>query len=99
MSEVTVWLTIVHVFIDLYVGVSTEGKRPGTEELRLSSVGSQEMPHCSFCRNKDFESIFKLCGECEAIRFCSKICQRKHWKSHRVICKVISDLLANNVRK
>ena len=79
--------------------MSTEGKRPGTEELRPSSVSTQEMPHCSFCGNKDFESIFKLCGECEVVRYCSRICQRKHWASYKVLCKAISDLTVKQSKK
>ena len=77
----------------------TEGKRPGTEELRPLSVSTQEMPHCSICGNKDFESIFKLCGECEAVWYCSKIFQRKHWTSHQVISKAISDLIVKQSKK
>ena len=76
-----------------------KGKRPGTEGLRPSSGGTQEMPHCSLCENKDFESIFKPCEECEAVPYCSKICQRKHWASHKVICKAISDLTVKQSKK
>ena len=79
--------------------MSAERKRPGTEELRPWSVGSQEMSHCSFCGEKDFESIFKLSGECEAVRYCSKICQRKHWTSYKVICEAISDLTVEQSKK
>ena len=67
--------------------------------MRPSSVGTQEMPHCSFCENKDFESILKPFEECEAARYCSKICQRKHWASHKVICKAISDLQVKRSQK
>ena len=79
--------------------MSTEGKRPGTEELRPSSVGTEEMPDCSFCGNKYSESIFKLCGECEAVRYCYKICQRKHWTSHKGICEAIFELTVKQSKK
>ena len=67
--------------------------------MRPSSVGTQEMPHYSFGGNKDSESIFKLCWECEAVRCCSKICQRKHWTSHKVICKAMSDPTVKQSKK
>ena len=43
--------------------------------------------------------FFKLCGECEVVRYCSKICQRKHWASHKGICKTISDLQVKQSKK
>ena len=78
---------------------STERKQLRTEEPRPLSVNSQEMHHCSFCENKDFESVFKNCGECEAIRYCSKTYQRKHWASHEGISKAISDLQVKQSKK
>ena len=74
-------------------------KRAGSEELSPLSVSTQEIPHCAFCGNKDFESIFKLCGECEAVRYCSKICQRKHWVNHKGIRKAISGVQVKQSKK
>ena len=79
--------------------MSIEGERQGIVELRPSSVSTQEMPHCSFCGNKDFEFLSKFCWECEVGRYCSKICQRKHWASHKGICKTISDLRVKKSKK
>lgn len=79
--------------------MSIEGKRQGIVELRPSSVTTQEMPHCSFCGNKDFESLLKFCRESEVGRYCSKICQRKHWASQKGICQAISDLRVKQSKK
>ena len=76
-----------------------KGKWEGTEELRPSSVGNQEMPHCSFCGNKDFEFVFKLCVEYEVVRYCSKISQKKHWTSQKVVSNAISDLHVKQGKK
>jgi hypothetical protein len=28
-----------------------------------------------------------LCGGCMAVRYCSRECQKVHWKAHRKACK------------
>ena len=52
-----------------------------------------------FIETKTFNLFFKLCEECEAVRYCSKIGQRNHWASHKGICKVISDLQVKESKK
>ena len=51
-----------------------KGKGQG---LTPSSVGTQEMLHRLFCGNKDYESVFKLCGACEVVRYCCKVFQKE----------------------
>ena len=51
-----------------------KGKEQG---LTPSSVGTQEMLHCLFCGNKDYESVFKLSGACEVVRYCCKVFQKE----------------------
>ena len=70
-------------------------KKEMARELRPVSVDNQEM--CSYCGNKDFESDFKLFVE--VVNYCSKICQRKHWASHKDICDAISDLTVKRSKK
>lgn len=26
------------------------------------------------------------CGKCKSVAYCSELCQRKHWMSHRQVC-------------
>ena len=40
-----------------------------------------------------------LSGECEAVSYCSKICQRKRWTSQKGICKATSDLTVKQNKK
>lgn len=35
----------------------------------------------------------------EVVNYCSKICQRKHWASHKDICDAISDLTVKRSKK
>ncbi|CAO3636487.1 unnamed protein product [Cunninghamella blakesleeana] len=41
-----------------------------------------------FCENTEqSEGEFKKCGQCGRVSYCSRDCQRKHWKSgHKVVC-------------
>ncbi len=37
---------------------------------------------CAVCHG----TAGKKCGKCDTVRYCSRKCQRKHWKSHKKIC-------------
>jgi hypothetical protein len=39
------------------------------------------------------KSNFKLCAECQAVRYCSKACQVADWKEHKTVCKRLKLLL------
>ena len=43
---------------------------------------------CAFCQKKDYHySKMSLCGGCRCVFYCSKDCQRKHWRAnHRREC-------------
>jgi hypothetical protein len=28
-----------------------------------------------------------LCSGCMGVRYCSRVCQKKHWKQHKKVCK------------
>ena len=50
--------------------------------------------------------MFVICGKLShfsltlfAVRYCSKIWQKKHWASHKGICKAISDLTVKQSKK
>jgi hypothetical protein len=40
---------------------------------------------CGECKKKDHG--YKKCSACDVTRYCSKECQRKHWKNHKEQCK------------
>ncbi|KAF8842778.1 hypothetical protein BDN67DRAFT_965161 [Paxillus ammoniavirescens] len=61
------------------------------EPLIQSLVESQltEPPLCFVCR----KPASAKCSECKMVRYCSKECQRSHWKTHIPTCLLIRDPL------
>lgn len=49
----------------------------------------------TFCGNCELgataDKVFKRCGRCEALSYCSKECQIAHWKVHKLTCVQKSD--------
>ncbi|KAH8833159.1 hypothetical protein DL96DRAFT_1811681 [Flagelloscypha sp. PMI_526] len=43
-------------------------------------------PACNF--STDNKSIIRTCGGCRSSSYCSRECQKTHWPSHKVICKL-----------
>jgi len=41
---------------------------------------------CAFCQAKD---ATKRCSRCKSEWYCKRECQVKHWKDHKVFCKII----------
>ena len=42
--------------------------------------------------------MLKTCGKCGVVKYCSEMCQRRHYRSHKKICDAIF-LLSNKQRK
>merc|ERR1739848_318675 len=43
---------------------------------------------CDFCsKDPPPGSKFSRCSSCQSVRYCSRECQKKHWKTHKVDCK------------
>jgi hypothetical protein len=38
-------------------------------------------------RLKDIEKIFKKCGGCLKVVYCDAVCQKNHWKIHKLECR------------
>lgn len=48
------------------------------------------------CDALDTESeVFRRCGACRSVSYCSKSCQQRHWKfgGHAILCKAITQSL------
>lgn len=41
---------------------------------------------CSFCDKSEGGEKFKRCGKCHNVKYCGKVCQKKHWKFHKPYC-------------
>lgn len=50
----------------------------------MSSAGGSEV--CAKCGGAGKPKLL-LCGKCKEVRYCSAVCQRKHWDTHKVGCK------------
>jgi len=46
---------------------------------------------CGACESSDTSAY---CGRCKTVRYCSKACQRAHWKEHKLICAPASPSLS-----
>ncbi|OSX63103.1 hypothetical protein POSPLADRAFT_1181158 [Postia placenta MAD-698-R-SB12] len=56
----------------------------------LETVGRQPSAHrCFVCRGNGKPKIM-ACGRCNKVRYCSKACQKNHWREHKTQC-VTSD--------
>ena len=42
---------------------------------------------CASCMIKNEGGSFRKCGGCGYVRYCSRECQKKHWKEHKTYCK------------
>ena len=60
---------------------------PSDEEMGLTPIYSNAI--CATCgaANKGDGSKLDSCGGCGPRKYCSKQCQKKHWKFHKGICK------------
>ena len=47
------------------------------------------MEACSFCGEQEMDLL--RCGRCKSVFYCSKVCQKQHWKKgHKERCKAMS---------
>jgi hypothetical protein len=45
-------------------------------------------PKCELCRNTAKGEVkLKTCTACKSVKYCSRECQRAHWKVHKPACK------------
>eukprot|EP00984_Skeletonema_dohrnii_P001845 scaffold613_cov140-Skeletonema_dohrnii-CCMP3373.AAC.2 len=60
--------------------------------LSLYDDCDAEMFRCTYCgKNEPDDTEFSECSRCMAASYCSRDCQVKHWKQHKIRCKKFSD--------
>ena len=65
---------------------------PAGEELRQSLVSSLGKPqYCIYYQNRNL-NMLKTCEKCGVVKYCSKMSQRRHYRSHQKICDVMFHL-------
>ena len=52
---------------------------------------------CAFCHST--EPSCKKCGQCRFVGYCSKDCQRKHWRKHKPLCSAVSSRYSVTVKR
>jgi len=74
-----------------YINLTTDKLAKISDEkiwfaLRQSIV--TPMPRCGYCRKKEKnKNEFMICSRCKQVAYCSRECQKAHWKGHKNICK------------
>ena len=70
-----------------------EGKLDGvTDERQSVTFDANETSHCCNGCGQGASVDVKICSGCRAVKYCDGRCQRKHWKSHKVLCQAIKFL-------
>lgn len=47
------------------------------------------LQQCVQCKKvEEMRGDFQCCGSCKKVHYCTKDCQKIHWKDHRAICKL-----------
>ena len=47
---------------------------------------------CNYCGKEQTGSIILQCNGCKCVKYCNKVCQKKHWKEHKVLCNALQTL-------
>jgi hypothetical protein len=53
-------------------------------EKTLDKIFNHYRKQCAHCHIES--SALKICADCEAVRYCGKVCQAKHWSHHKAEC-------------
>ena len=56
-----------------------------TEDKEVTETTKESKRHCTNCGIK--VSDMKRCADCGKVKYCSRECQKKHWKIHKADCK------------
>ena len=54
---------------------------------------------CSYCKTRETDTPFRQCSNCKLFRYCSKLCQQKHWAEHKPLCKELLELNQQKLRE
>ncbi|CAJ1363477.1 unnamed protein product [Effrenium voratum] len=70
-------------------GGRAQGKNtPKSSPVAMGRLG----PRCTHCKRTEEADL--TCGRCRSVVYCSRSCQRAHWKSHKLDCVKLAQVLA-----
>ena len=62
-----------------------------TAKARKEAGLKHGLPHCEGCGKTEPDgNTFSKCSECRSVLYCSRECQKKHWKAHKPNCKKLA---------
>jgi len=38
----------------------------------------------------DFSTVLRKCSTCTTVKYCSRDCQKSHWKAHKPVCRILA---------
>lgn len=89
ITQAVVQRLTVGVVMELPTGlknrkIKLESKTP--RELQKLEKRYSKIRDCANCHQDKGRTIMRMCVQCKAVYYCSKLCQRSHWRSHRLQC-------------
>lgn len=58
------------------------------EESAEPTTKKKPRHRCANCGEKT--AVIKKCADCGTVKYCSRECQKQHWKVHKVDCKILT---------
>ena len=52
----------------------------------IMSLSEGDIPLCTGCNQEVDGDTLKSCSACMKAKYCSRKCQKKHWKIHKLVC-------------
>ncbi len=82
-------------YIELYPSddpfILPDDKFTELSDLRSHMILINKMNHntlCNYCDRNSLQAKLLSCSKCKKANYCSKLCQRSHWKIHKQLCNM-----------
>ena len=80
---------------------TTVGKwqRTTSEGQEVVQDTTKESHECASCGKKQCGVTIQICSKCKTVCYCTKKCQKEHWKSHQPLCDAIVGMTAKETEE
>ena len=80
---------------------TTVGKwqRTTSEGQEVVQDTTKESHECASCGKKQCGATIQICSKCKTVCYCTKKCQKEHWKSHQPLCDAIVGMTAKETEE